>query len=58
MEETEREIWCQAWRLFREHGDETGSFIATEITRSLHAGDSEAVSRWRRVGDAVAELAS
>lgn len=57
MDETEREIWCAAWKLFREHGAESAELIDAELTRSLHEGDGEAVTRWRRVADAVEELA-
>ena len=57
MEESEREIWCQAWRLVQQHGDEAGSFANTELNRSLHEGDDVAVTLWRRIADAVEELA-
>lgn len=57
MDETDREIWCEAWRLFREHGAQSGDLIDAEITRALHEGDSEAVTRWRRIADAAEELA-
>ncbi len=57
MDEVERAIWCDAWKLFREHGAESAGLIDAEITRALHDGDGEAVTRWRQVADAVEELA-
>jgi hypothetical protein len=58
MEESEREIWCRAWRLIQQHGVDAGSYANTELTRSLHEGDDGAVTFWRRIADAVEELAN
>lgn len=58
MDPAERELWCRAWRLLREHGSDVGQFIDSEMQRALHVGDNESVATWKQVADAVEHLAT
>lgn len=57
MDEAERELWCRAWQLLREHGSDVGQFIDSEIQRALHGGDNESVARWKQLANAAEQLA-
>lgn len=56
MDDAERELWCKAWRLMVQHGDNVDRFIDGEMQSALHAGDSESVAEWRRIAVTVEQL--
>lgn len=56
-EQHERETWCKAWRLLRQHGDDTERLVRAEIERSLAQRDRAGELYWREVAAAVAALA-
>ena len=56
MDEAERQMWCKAWRLLVQHGDDASSVIQAEMRLSLQQGDKEGVAHWRQLADAVEEL--
>jgi hypothetical protein len=57
LDEAERQLWCQAWRLLVAHGDDTGRVIDAEIARALSQSDPADVAYWRRIALAAEELA-
>lgn len=42
MDEIERALWCEAWRLLLKHGDDCWSFIESNLQRCVLQGDSAA----------------
>ena len=57
MDDAERELWCRAWRLLLQHGDETENVIDTEIQHAVHLGDRDSAADWKRIALAVQQLA-
>jgi hypothetical protein len=56
MDEVERQLWCKAWRMLVQHGDDALSVIHAEMRLSLQQGDQQGVADWRQLADAVEEL--
>ena len=56
MDDAEKELWCRAWRLLLQHGDDTAGVIDAEFERALRERDSAGVTAWRKIADAVEAL--
>ena len=57
MDESERELWCKAWRLLVQHGDDVSRVIDSELQQAVQAGDRKTIDDWNWIARAVEQLA-
>lgn len=56
MDEVERQMWCEAWRMVVRHGDDAVSFAHAQLRACLQQNDHAAVAHWRTLAEAIEEL--